>query len=131
MKNKYKSSRGFAMAEVIIAIAVIGIISLAAVSLFTSSINSTKRAMDKAEAQNVLESVVECYRVSESGENFDNSFNSALAFTLDLDSADYKENITKDDTTVSISLEGTLLKVSVTVGEQTVSADYDKGGALQ
>jgi len=119
------------MAEVIIAIAVIGIISLAAVSLFTSSINSTKRAMDKAEAQNVLESVVECYRVSESGENFDNSFNSALAFTLDLDSADYKENITKDDTTVSISLEGTLLKVSVTVGEQTVSADYDKGGALQ
>ena len=138
MKNKYKSSRGFALGEVIIALAVVSVISLASVSLFTSSVNATKRAIDRAEAQNVLESVIECYRVTDIGENFDSNFNSALAFALDVPSVDYTAGISKDNMTVRIAIDGNEISVSVytdgqnaSADEPTVTATYYKGGEVQ
>ena len=137
MKNKYKSSRGFALGEVIIALAVVSVISLASVSLFTSSVNATKRAIDRAEAQNVLESVIECYRVTDIGENFDSNFNSALAFALGVP-VDYTAGISKDNMTVRIAIDGNEITVSVytdgqnaSADEPTVTATYYKGGATQ
>lgn len=137
MKNKYKSSRGFALGEVIIALAVVSVISLASVSLFTSSVNATKRAIDRAEAQNVLESVIQCYRVTDIGENFDSNFNSALAFALGVP-VDYTAGISKDSMTVRIAIDGNEITVSVytdgqnaSADEPTVTATYYKGGATQ
>ena len=47
-KKKTHSLRGFALAETVVALALITVISVATLTMFRSSINASKRAIDKS-----------------------------------------------------------------------------------
>ena len=73
MKNIIKNSRkGVSLVELVIALAVIMIITAASISMIHSSIKIEVRAASIIEANNAAESIVEMYRFSN---NFDETNN--------------------------------------------------------
>ena len=114
MKKLNKNSRGFALSEAIVALSIIAIISFATLSLFLSSYNATKNAIDKSRAQNITEAIIECYRITDS----EADFNSALDFSLgDLDREGCR-----------ITWGATEIDFTVTVGKEEISKSFRKAG---
>ena len=121
--------RGFTMAEVVIAFAVVSIVSIATLSLILTSVTATKNANYKLDAQNFTEDVIECYRVC----NNEADFLSAVSFAIGVDVDDsssiilpksgYKMNISLADGTLNIS-------VQTENGKEITSATFSKGGGF-
>lgn len=70
--NGTKKKRGFSMAEVVIALAVVVMVTFAALTLVLSSITVTRNAVNKSEAQDFASNVLECFLVTENLTDFIN-----------------------------------------------------------
>ena len=124
MKNK----RGFSIAEAVIALALITVVSLASLSLLLSAGNATKRALYRAEAQNAATDVINTWRTSDTLDK------NALAFTFGITPDDvapegtgYKFSLPQSGYTVTTNLADTTLTVTVTNGSREItSATFTK-----
>ena len=56
-----KNNKGVSMVEVVIALAVIGLVTAAALTIMIGSVETTLKTLEDAEAQNFVFNAVECY----------------------------------------------------------------------
>ena len=70
-----KNKKGFSVVEVVIAMAVITIVTVTALSILTSAANNTREMMYKADAQYLVADAVECFKVSNSTSEFYEALN--------------------------------------------------------
>ena len=56
-----RNNRGFSMVEVVIAMAVVGLVTAAALVIMIGSVDSTQKTFNEAEAENFVANAVECY----------------------------------------------------------------------
>ncbi len=141
--RKAKSKSGFSMMEVVIALAVITVVTLASLTTIMASISARVKIVNRSEAQNFAQNVWECFKVSDSVDSFEENVKFAEGVDLnDLDTENEKigvynynvgnqftVSITVDFTTSSIDNDKTVnIKIDVidNKNEEIVSFDYDK-----
>ena len=64
-----KNNKGVSMVEVVIALAVIGLVTAAALTIMIGSVETTLNTLEDAEAQNFVFNAVECYIAAENDLN--------------------------------------------------------------
>ena len=99
MKNIIKNSRkGVSLVELVIALAVIMIITAASISMIHSSIKIEVRAASIIEANNAAESIVEMYRFSNNFiDNEQGKFEELLGKFIGINEKKEKENVIDDE----------------------------------
>lgn len=80
-------NRGFSLVEVVIAMAVIVIVSAAVISLILASHTAAGSALDRHRALSQIEDVAVCYRISEDEADFESHLAFALGLHGDIDPA--------------------------------------------
>ena len=126
-----KARRGFSLAEAVVALAVVVIITVAALTMVTSSIVATINATNKAEAQIFAQNVWECFKASENEDKFLENVEFAIDGTL-MEQGINKYKYNADGFNAKIEVNSSFTELTVTVndnkGEQIVSLNYTKGG---
>ena len=122
---KKLNKRGFTLAESVLALAIIAIVSVGTLSLILSAQNSTISAAKKQQAQLYAADIIACYRVSDS----DADFNENVAFAIGKEIIDNKITL-NDGLTAYITKEGTTLTVAVKNEKDTAltTLTFNKGG---
>ena len=109
-KRKKLNKRGFTLAESVIALAVIAISSVGALSLILSAQRSTFSAMQKQQAQIYAADIISCYRVSTDSTNFADNVEFALGitdFTLNTNinlNDDLQLNVAEEETNKTVTV---------------------------
>lgn len=140
--NKHK--KGFSLVEAVIALTVIVIVSVSAMTIVLSSISARQKAINKAEAQCFADNAWECFKASNTAEEFVNNmvYTGAVVETdfADTDSSDsgYIYTIEKSNFTAVIKLHYALrptFTMEVKDGEKTICSiplyKKDSGTKLQ
>jgi len=70
MKKRILNKNGFTLAESIVAIAIVSLVSITAVTLILSSTHTTRSAVHKAQAQYFAEDALACFRAAEDADQF-------------------------------------------------------------
>ena len=109
---KKLNKRGFTLAESVLALAIISIVSVSTLSLILSAQRSTISAAQKQQAQLYAADIISCYRVSENDTDFASNVNFALGKPIDDNTI-----ALSDDLTAHIDQEGNTLKVTVKNGQ--------------
>lgn len=65
-----RNKKGFSLVEVIIALSVIVIVSIATLTIVLSSVNARKKAADEAKALRFAENIYECYKAADNETEF-------------------------------------------------------------
>ena len=113
ISNIKKNRRGFTIAEVIVALTVIIIVSGATLMLVASQANAETVAIQTIEATNIAENAIECFRYANGDvDKFKNAFNSPETMPDLQGEAPY--TVKKDGLTVSIRIAGNTITVSAT-----------------
>ena len=122
---KKLNKRGFTLAESVLALAIISIVSVGTLSLILSAQNSTVSAAQKQQAQLYAADIIACYRVSDS----DADFNENVTFAIGKEIIDNKITL-NDGLTAYITKEGTTLTVAVKNEKDTAltTLTFNKGG---
>lgn len=118
--KKVKSKGGFTILEVVIAMAIIAIVTATAASIMTSAQKSMARSQKSVLAANDIANITECfkYTVCESG-NIDD-FKKAVAFAFGLASEGFTPTT---DGVYELTRDGYVITVTVTIGtEKTVNS---------
>ena len=123
---KKLNKRGFTLAESVLALAIIAIVSVGTLSLILSAQNSTISAAQKQQAQLYAADIIACYRVSTSDEDFNKNVNFAIGKEI----ADDNTITLNDGLTAYITKEGTTLTVAVKNEKDTAltTLTFNKGG---
>ena len=123
--NKDRSRRGISLVEVVVALAVITIISAAALSLVISSARVDANSLRSTQVMMAAENVLECYRFAEN----DGDFADLLQKTGDYKGSDGVFVLTEKSYTITVNYTGTKLTFSATDGdgEEIYSYEFDKG----
>lgn len=135
MRDKFlKRKSGVGVAETIIALAVVTIVTVAAFSLVTSSILAKVSAINKTEGQNFAQDVWECFKVSEN----DSEFIENVKFATGVDftgSADYTYTSNRFNAEIDVDFGSEPKTFSVNVTDEKdrdiVSFNYEKGGGTK
>lgn len=120
VEKKVKSKGGFTILEVVIAMAIIAIVTATAASIMTSAQKSMARSQKSVLAANDIANITECfkYTVCESG-NIDD-FKKAVAFVFGLASEGFTPTT---DGVYELTRDGYVITVTVTTGtEKTVNS---------
>ena len=96
MRTPNRNRSGFSLVEVVIALSVIVIVSITSISIVLSSVSSRTAATNKAYAQNFADNLWECFKASDSQEEF-------LACVLVAEGEDLS---TPDDVNFAIKIYG-------------------------
>ena len=122
------NKRGFTIAETIVALAVVSIVSLSAISLSLSAQNSSRAALQKQQAQFYAMDIISCYRA---GGDFEDNLTFALGVVVnDRDWSDEQEISLSNGLVAKVKEEGKTLKVTVVDDEKELtSLSFTKGGA--
>ena len=122
--NKKLNKRGFTLAESVLALAIISIVSVSTLSLILSAQRSTISAAQKQQAQLYAADIISCYRVSDT-DNFAENVKFALGKPIDDNTI-----ALSDDLTAHIDQEGKTLKVTVKNGQgsELSTLTFTKGG---
>ena len=78
---KLKRKKGFSLVEVVIALAVIVIVSAGAITIIISSFAAKTKTINKSNAQSFADNLWESFKVSESADEFE----SAVAFSVGIE----------------------------------------------
>ena len=113
MRKRLLNKNGITIAEAVIAMTVITIVTVSAISIILSSTVSTKKATYITEAQDFALSALECFRTSEN----EDDFKSALEFI-----GGYSGEITENADNYTLTLENSGYNVSII-------AEYSDSGA--
>ena len=122
---KKLNKRGFTLAESVLALAIISIVSVSTLSLILSAQRSTISAAQKQQAQLYAADIISCYRVSENDVDFASNVNFALGKPIDDNTI-----ALSDDLTAHIDQEGKTLKVTIKNGQgsELSTLTFTKGG---
>lgn len=118
--KKVKSKGGFTILEVVIAMAIIAIVTATAASIMTSAQKSMARSQKSVLAANDIANITECfkYTVCESGSIDD--FEKAVVFAFGLASEGFTPTT---DGVYELTRDGYVITVTVTTGtEKTVNS---------
>ena len=120
-----RSRRGISLVEVIVALAVITIISTAALSLVISSARVDANSLRSTQVTIAAENSLECYRFTESEEEFA----ALLEKTGDYKKVDDAYVLTEKAYVITVNYTNTKLTFSATDGdgEEIYSYEFDKG----
>jgi prepilin-type N-terminal cleavage/methylation domain-containing protein len=123
MRNR--SRRGISLVEVVVALAVITIISAAALSLVISSARVDANSLRSTQVTIAAENSLECYRFAESEEKFAE----LLEKTGDYKKVDGAYVLTEKAYVITVNYTNTKLTFSATDGdgEEIYSYEFDKG----
>ena len=123
MRNR--SRRGISLVEVVVALAVITIISAAALSLVISSARVDANSLRSTQITIAAENSLECYRFAESEEKFAE----LLEKTGDYKKVDDAYVMTEKAYVITVNYTNTRLTFSATDGdgEEIYSYEFDKG----
>ena len=83
MKLKKRTCGGFSLAEVVVALAVIVIVSVTSFSILHTSIAAKSEALNKAYAQSFADNLWECFKASDTQEEFCNAVYFAEGVRID------------------------------------------------
>ena len=121
---KKLNKRGFTLAESVLALAIITIVSVGTLSLILSAQNSTISAAQKQQAQLYAADIIACYRVSS-----DADFNENVTFAIGKEIIDNKITL-NDGLTAHITKKDTTLTVAVKneKGTALTTLTFTKGG---
>ena len=89
--SKVNSRKGFTIAELVVAMAIILIVSATAIATINTQNTVHLRTMQTVEATNMAENAIECFRYADSVDEFE----AAYKVTLNVDNIDFTE--TKDE----------------------------------
>ena len=119
------SRRGISLVEVIVALAVIAIISTAALSLVISSARVDANSLRSTQVMMAAENSLECYRFAES----EKEFVALLEKTGDYKKVDGAYVLTEKAYVITVNYTNTKLTFSATDGdgEEIYSYEFDKG----
>lgn len=123
--KRNRSRRGISLVEVIVALAVITIISTAALSLVISSARVDANSLRSTQVMMAAENALECYRFAESKEEFA----ALLEKTGDYKGSDGVFVLTEKSYVITVHYTNTKLTFSATDGdgEEIYSYEFDKG----
>lgn len=117
--------------EAVIALSVITIVSITALSLIFSSISAKTSAVNRAKAQSFAENAWECFKASEDETEFIDNLAFAEGVTLGKTEDKYVHEIGGYTVTITVDYSGrATLNVAITEddGEEVSSFTYEKGG---
>ncbi len=123
VEKKVKSKGGFTILEVVIAMAIIAIVTATAASIMTSAQKSMARSQKSVLAANDIANITECfkYTVCESG-NIDD-FKKAVVFAFGLASEGFTPTTDGVYYVYELTRDGYVITVTVTTGtEKTVNS---------
>ena len=119
--KKVKSKGGFTILEVVIAMAIIAIVTATAASIMTSAQKSMARSQKSVLAANDIANITECFKYTVGEGNGIDKFEQAVAFAFGL----APEGFTPTDTdgVYGLTRDGYVITVTVTTGtEKTVNS---------
>lgn len=128
------NKKGFSLAESVIALSVVTIVSICAITIVISSITSKTKTVQKLNSQNFAYNVVECFKVSSDQTDFENNLkliidplpikqglesNSVYSFILEK---------TNYSTVITYSNDNKKLTINITndKNETIISLEYNK-----
>ena len=123
VEKKVKSKGGFTILEVVIAMAIIAIVTATAASIMTSAQKSMARSQKSVLAANDIANITECfkYTVCESGSIDD--FKKAVVFAFGLASEGFTPTTDGVYYVYELTRDGYVITVTVTTGtEKTVNS---------
>lgn len=134
MNNK----KGFSLAEAVIALSVIVIVSVCALTIVLSSISAKQTAIDKEKAQYFANNAWECFKASDSEEGFISNMEFAESVTLEFTDGEctYTSETYKFTAKITIDYTATRPTFDIAVtdkdGNEIIAFTYEKakgGGA--
>ena len=129
-KTALKRNGGFSIMEAVIALAVIVIVTVSALSIATSSLVAKTKLINRSQAQSFAQDVWECFKVSDDKSEFDTNLTFAIDKTpvYDSESNSYRYNSKRFD--AKIKIDNSFSELTVTVidknGKEIISLNYDK-----
>ena len=138
-KTALKRNGGFSIMEAVIALAVIVIVTVSALSIATSSLVAKTKLINRSQAQSFAQDVWECFKVSDDK----NEFDANLTFAI-MENEDGRDQGKGSDTVydsesnsyrskrfdAKIKIDNSFSELTVTVidknGKEIISLNYDK-----
>ena len=113
-ERKMNARRGFSLAEVVVAIAIIVIVSSASMTLIGVQARTEAKSVATVEATNIAENAIECFRYAQNtGTNFSEVFDLYGYLTVKENNGT-KVTVTKSGATVIIEINGDTMTVNAT-----------------
>jgi len=110
-KLKEKSRRGFTVAEVVVALTIIVLVSGASVLTFATQARVEAKTAQTFEATNIAENAIECFiYAGGDAEAFETAFNENSGYTLE---GDGPYTVTKGGVTATITIENERMEITV------------------
>lgn len=129
------NKKGFSLAESVIALSVVTIVSICAITIVISSITSKTKTIQKLNSQNFAYNVVECFKVSSDINEFDSYLDSLTNKDLSYISNSESNSIysfileeTNYSTVITYSNDNKKLTINITndKNETIISLEYNK-----
>ena len=113
-ERKTNARRGFSLAEVVVAIAIIVIVSSASMTLIGVQARTEAKSVATVEATNIAENAIECFRYAQNtGTDFSEVFDLYGYLTVKENNGT-KVTVTKSGATVIIEITGDTMTVNAT-----------------
>lgn len=120
VEKKVRSKRGFTILEVVIAMAIIAIVTATAASIMTSAQKSMARSQKSVLAANDIANITECFKYTVGEGELIDEFEQAVAFAFGLASEGFTPTT---DGVYELTRDGYVITVTVTTGtEKTVNS---------
>ena len=120
VEKKVKSKGGFTILEVVIAMAIIAIVTATAASIMTSAQKSMARSQKSVLAANDIANITECFKYTVGKGRDIDEFRQAVAFAFGLASEGFTPTT---DGVYELTRDGYVITVTVTTGtEKTVNS---------
>ena len=113
-ERKTNARRGFSLAEVVVAIAIIVIVSSASMTLIGVQARTEAKSVATVEATNIAENAIECFRYAQNTETPFSEVFDLYGYLTVKENNGTKVTVTKSGATVIIEINGDTMTVNAT-----------------
>ena len=118
--KKSAKRRGFTVAEVAVALAVILIVSGAAITFIGSQTRVESQAVATIEATNIAENAIECFRYAQKNDKDFKGWFGHCGYTINGEGTQaHPYTVEKNGATVTITIDGDTIEITATMGNDT------------
>ena len=131
--NKNKRNSGFSIMETVVALAIIVLVTVAALSVVMAAISARVKVNNYSEAQDFAHNALECFKVADDNAEFENNLDFAGYERENLSEANSNEytyvaeNKFSADITANVTTGEFEITVEDNKGEEIISFSYTKG----
>ena len=127
--KKRTNKRGFTVAEIVIAMAVVVLVTATALTTVLTTRNAERNVLQNADALRFAENAWECFKASENEQDFLTAITFAEGVTPEGEAGNYTFPSSEYGYTASLTLSGDTLSVRIVADEkELLSFTYTKGG---